>query len=196
MSRHDDALHRGGVLPRGHERSVNRPTDQARRPPGTTRSAVGAELCSMTTTLEREMYTEAAAARLLRVAPATLHYWLEGRSRGPKTYKPIIREEATGPTGSPGPSSSRPACSASTAGPTTCPWSSCATSSSRCANAWGSATRSLMLGPSWPTTSWSSRPSATLTSTLTSPSLPRSAASTSSRPLPRSSTSASPGRAT
>ncbi len=47
-------------------------------------------------TLEREMYTEAAAARLLRVAPATLHYWLEGRSRGPKTYKPIIREEATG----------------------------------------------------------------------------------------------------
>ncbi len=42
------------------------------------------------------MYTEAAAARLLRVAPATLHYWLEGRPRGTKTYKPVIREEATG----------------------------------------------------------------------------------------------------
>ena len=51
---------------------------------------------SMATVLEREMYTEAAAARLLRVAPATLHYWLEGRPRGAKTYKPIIREEATG----------------------------------------------------------------------------------------------------
>jgi hypothetical protein len=31
------------------------------------------------TILEREMYTEAAAARLLRVAPSTLHWWLEGR---------------------------------------------------------------------------------------------------------------------
>jgi len=26
--------------------------------------------------LEREVYTEAAAARLLRVVPGTLHYWL------------------------------------------------------------------------------------------------------------------------
>lgn len=48
------------------------------------------------TVLEREMYTEASAARLLRVAPATLHYWLEGRSRDAKIYKPVIREEATG----------------------------------------------------------------------------------------------------
>jgi hypothetical protein len=31
------------------------------------------------TILEREMYTETAAARLLRVAPSTLHWWLEGR---------------------------------------------------------------------------------------------------------------------
>lgn len=46
--------------------------------------------------MDREMYTEAAAARLLRVAPATLHYWLEGRTRGTKVYKPVIREEATG----------------------------------------------------------------------------------------------------
>lgn len=51
---------------------------------------------STTTVLEREMYTEAAAARLLRVAPATLHYWLEGRTRGAKTYKPVIRVDATG----------------------------------------------------------------------------------------------------
>lgn len=42
------------------------------------------------------MYTEAAAARLLRVAPATLHYWLEGKKSGSKTYKPVIRETATG----------------------------------------------------------------------------------------------------
>lgn len=46
--------------------------------------------------LDRPMYTEASAASLLRVAPATLHYWLEGRTRGSKVYKPIIREEATG----------------------------------------------------------------------------------------------------
>lgn len=50
----------------------------------------------MVTLLEREMYTEASAARLLRVAPGTLHYWLEGRTRVPKIYKPVIREEATG----------------------------------------------------------------------------------------------------
>jgi uncharacterized protein (DUF433 family) len=42
------------------------------------------------------MYTEAGAARLLRVAPATLHYWLEGGAKGSKTYKPVIRETATG----------------------------------------------------------------------------------------------------
>jgi uncharacterized protein (DUF433 family) len=42
------------------------------------------------------MYTEAGAARLLRVPPATLHYWLEGGTRRSKTYKPVIREEATG----------------------------------------------------------------------------------------------------
>lgn len=42
------------------------------------------------------MYTEAGAARLLRLAPATLHYWLEGGERRGKTYKPVIREDATG----------------------------------------------------------------------------------------------------
>ena len=50
----------------------------------------------MGTVLEREMYTEAGAARLLRVPPATLHYWLEGGKRDGKTYQPIIRETATG----------------------------------------------------------------------------------------------------
>lgn len=50
----------------------------------------------MTTVLEREMYAEAHAARLLRVPPATLHYWLEGGVRRGKTYQPVIRERATG----------------------------------------------------------------------------------------------------
>jgi hypothetical protein len=39
------------------------------------------------------MYTEVAAARLLRVAPSTLHWWLEGR---PPRYRPVIRVEPTG----------------------------------------------------------------------------------------------------
>jgi uncharacterized protein (DUF433 family) len=45
------------------------------------------------TILEREMYSEGAAADLLRVAPSTLHWWLEGRA--PK-YRPVIRIEPTG----------------------------------------------------------------------------------------------------
>ena len=43
--------------------------------------------------LDREMHTEAAAARLLRVAPSTLHWRLEGR---PPRYRPVIRVEPTG----------------------------------------------------------------------------------------------------
>jgi uncharacterized protein (DUF433 family) len=50
----------------------------------------------MATLLQREMYTEASAARLLRVAPATLHYWLEGRTQGTKVYKPVLREQPHG----------------------------------------------------------------------------------------------------
>jgi uncharacterized protein (DUF433 family) len=38
------------------------------------------------------MYTEAAAARLLQVAPSTLHWWLEGRLL---RYRPVIRVEPT-----------------------------------------------------------------------------------------------------
>jgi hypothetical protein len=37
------------------------------------------------TTLERQMYAEAAAARLPRIAPSTLHWWLEER---PPRYRP------------------------------------------------------------------------------------------------------------
>ncbi len=43
--------------------------------------------------LDREMYTETAAAQLLRVAPSTLHWWLEGKT---PRYKPVIRLESTG----------------------------------------------------------------------------------------------------
>lgn len=42
------------------------------------------------------MYSEAEAARLLRVPQSTLHYWLEGLERGTKRYPPVIR---AGPTG-------------------------------------------------------------------------------------------------
>jgi hypothetical protein len=46
--------------------------------------------------LEREIYSEAEAARLLRVAQSTLHYWLEGDVRRGKRYTPIIRKEPKG----------------------------------------------------------------------------------------------------
>jgi uncharacterized protein (DUF433 family) len=50
----------------------------------------------MATVLDREMYSEVEAARLLHLAPSTLHYWLEGGTRGKRIYKPIIRVEARG----------------------------------------------------------------------------------------------------
>jgi uncharacterized protein (DUF433 family) len=46
--------------------------------------------------LDREMYTEAEAARLLALPQSTLNYWLEGGKRGHKVYRPIIREEPRG----------------------------------------------------------------------------------------------------
>jgi len=46
----------------------------------------------VTSVLDREMYNEAEAGRLLGVAQSTLHYWLEGGKRGGKYYRPIIRE--------------------------------------------------------------------------------------------------------
>jgi uncharacterized protein (DUF433 family) len=48
------------------------------------------------TLLEREMFSEAEAARLLRVAPSTLNYWLEGGRKRGKTYRPVIRAQARG----------------------------------------------------------------------------------------------------
>lgn len=49
-------------------------------------------MTGVTSVLDREMYTEAEAARLLGIAQSTLHYWLEGGERRGKTYRPIIRE--------------------------------------------------------------------------------------------------------
>ena len=49
-----------------------------------------------TTVLDREMYAETRAARLLGVPVRTLHYWLEGGRIAGKTYRPVIRVESTG----------------------------------------------------------------------------------------------------
>lgn len=46
--------------------------------------------------LERAVYSEAEAARLLAVSQGTLHYWLEGGTRRNVTYKPVLRIKATG----------------------------------------------------------------------------------------------------
>jgi hypothetical protein len=45
------------------------------------------------TVLDREMFSEAEAARLLRVAQGTLNYWLNGGKRRGRTYPPVIRTE-------------------------------------------------------------------------------------------------------
>lgn len=46
--------------------------------------------------LDREMFTEAEAARLLKVPQNTLNYWLEGGQYRSRQYKPVIREHARG----------------------------------------------------------------------------------------------------
>ena len=46
--------------------------------------------------LERELFTETEAARLLGLPAATLHYWLEGGERRGVQYDPIIRSEPVG----------------------------------------------------------------------------------------------------
>ncbi len=46
--------------------------------------------------LDREMFAEAEAARLLRLPQSTLHYWLDGGERRGKKYKPIIRVQPHG----------------------------------------------------------------------------------------------------
>src|SRR6266545_2580197 len=48
------------------------------------------------TVLEREMFSEAEAARLLEVSQSTLNYWLEGGERRGRTYRPVIRVEPKG----------------------------------------------------------------------------------------------------
>ncbi len=48
------------------------------------------------TVLDREMFAEAEAARLLRVPQGTLHYWLEGGDQRGKTHKPVLRVDPTG----------------------------------------------------------------------------------------------------
>jgi uncharacterized protein (DUF433 family) len=53
-------------------------------------------LAMSVTVLDRELYTEAAAARLLGVAQNTLNYWLEGGERRGRTYRPVIRVEPRG----------------------------------------------------------------------------------------------------
>jgi uncharacterized protein (DUF433 family) len=50
----------------------------------------------MTSILDREMFTEAEAARLLRVPASTLHWWLNGGTYRGRTYRPVIRLEPTG----------------------------------------------------------------------------------------------------
>ena len=50
----------------------------------------------VTTVLEREMYSEAEAARLLRVSQSTLNYWLEGGEQRGKVYQPIVCPEPRG----------------------------------------------------------------------------------------------------
>ncbi len=58
-------------------------------------------MASNLSVLDREMYSEAEAARLLGVAQSTLHYWLDGKpGRGGKVYSPVIRQEARGATAS------------------------------------------------------------------------------------------------
>ena len=46
--------------------------------------------------LNREMFSEAEAARLLELPQSTLHYWLEGGERRGRLYKPIVRVEPQG----------------------------------------------------------------------------------------------------
>lgn len=44
------------------------------------------------TVLDRELYEESLAARLLGIAVSTLHWWLEGRDQ----YLPVLRSQPTG----------------------------------------------------------------------------------------------------
>lgn len=51
-----------------------------------------------TSLLSRPVYSLAEAARLLRLSPSKLRWWLEGEVRGQKRYPPVLRSEPTGDT--------------------------------------------------------------------------------------------------
>jgi uncharacterized protein (DUF433 family) len=76
--------------------TIGNPRQLTHTAPMPRRREAGCNTGRVTTILDREVYTEAVAARLLRVPPSTLHYWLEGGTRRGKTYKPVIRIEPTG----------------------------------------------------------------------------------------------------
>jgi len=46
--------------------------------------------------LDRPLYDEVLAARVLRMSRSTLHWWLEGGERRGKWYDPVLRPEPTG----------------------------------------------------------------------------------------------------
>ena len=52
------------------------------------------ETAHVVSVLEREVFSESEAARLLRVPQSTLHYWLEGGERRGRSYKPVLRAES------------------------------------------------------------------------------------------------------
>ncbi|MBU1866131.1 MAG: DUF433 domain-containing protein, partial [Actinobacteria bacterium] len=49
-----------------------------------------------TSFLAQTTYSLTEAARLLKVAPSTLRWWLEGARRGSTVYPPILRTQPTG----------------------------------------------------------------------------------------------------
>ncbi len=49
-----------------------------------------------TTILDRPVYDETLAARVLSVAPSTLHWWLEGRDYRGRRYEPVLRTHPSG----------------------------------------------------------------------------------------------------
>lgn len=52
----------------------------------------------MISLLARPTYSLSEAARLLRITPSKLRWWLEGAVRGEKRYPPVLRSEPTGNT--------------------------------------------------------------------------------------------------
>ena len=50
----------------------------------------------MISLLTRPTYSLSEAARLLRISPSRLRWWLEGAVRGQRRYPPVLRSEPTG----------------------------------------------------------------------------------------------------